>query len=124
VARITPRLLLLVPILAAGVALSACGSSGAISDARQSCRSVTAALALQKQSEQSGLTSAQMSALQARALRDILRATQPAADATSLDGSWNPLMTTINEAERVPLSNLAPALTRLCRVADSSTPYL
>jgi hypothetical protein len=51
-------------------------------------------------------------------------ATQPAADATSLDGSWNPLMTTINEAERVPLVNLVPALTRLCRVADSTSPYL
>jgi hypothetical protein len=85
---------------------------------------VTAALALQKQSEQPGLSSTQVSALQARAMRDILRATQPAANATSADGSWNPLMTTINEAERVPLSNLVPSLTRLCRVADSSTPYL
>jgi hypothetical protein len=53
-----------------------------------------------------------------------LKATQKAADATSLDGSWNPLMTTINESERVPLKNLVPSLTRLCKVADSSTPYL
>jgi hypothetical protein len=124
VARITLRYLLLVPVLASGMALSACGSGGAVGDARQSCRSVTAALALQKQSEQPGLSSTQVSALQARAMRDILRATQPAANATSADGSWNPLMTTINEAERVPLSNLVPSLTRLCRVADSSTPYL
>jgi hypothetical protein len=33
-------------------------------------------------------------------------------------------MTTINEAERVPLANLVPALTRLCKVADSTSPYL
>jgi hypothetical protein len=33
-------------------------------------------------------------------------------------------MTTINEAERVPLPNLVPALTRLCKVADSTSPYL
>ena len=48
----------------------------------------------------------------------------PAAAATSLDGSWNPLMTTINEAERVPIIHLEKSLTRLCKVADSSTPYL
>jgi hypothetical protein len=85
---------------------------------------VKAALMLEKQSERSGLSSAQQYRLQARAMGDLLKATQPAANATSLDGSWNPLMTTINEAERVPLSNLIPALTRLCRVADSSSPYL
>ncbi len=123
-ARITPRLYLFVPLLAAGLVLSACGNGGAVSDARASCRSVHAALALQKQSEQSGLTSAQQSRLQSQALSELLKATQPAADATSLDGSWNPLMTTINEAERVPLDNLVPALTRLCRVADSTSPYL
>jgi hypothetical protein len=108
----------------AGVVLSSCGSGGAVSDARTSCKSVRAALVLEKQSEQAGLTSAQQSKLQAQAMSDLLKATQPAADATSLDGSWNPLMTTINEAERVPLSNLVPALTRLCKVADSTSPYL
>jgi hypothetical protein len=82
------------------------------------------ALSLEKQSEVSGLPTGQQSRLQAKAMRDLLRATQPAANATSIDGSWNPLMTTINEAERVPLVDLVPALTRLCRVADSTTPYL
>ena len=57
-------------------------------------------------------------------MSELLKATQSAADATSIDGSWNALMTTINEAERVPLTNLVPALSRLCKVADSSTPYL
>jgi len=124
VARITLRFILLVPLLAAGIVLSSCGGSGAVADARTSCRSVKAALELEKQSEQSGLTSSLKSRLQARAMSELLKATQPAANATSLDGSWNPLMTTINEAERVPLSNLIPALTRLCRVADSTSPYL
>jgi hypothetical protein len=57
-------------------------------------------------------------------MSDLLKATPSAAAATSIDGSWNALMTTINEAERVPLNNLVPSLTRLCKVADSSTPYL
>jgi hypothetical protein len=53
-----------------------------------------------------------------------LKATPSAAAATSIDGSWNPLMTTINEAERVPIPDLTAALTRLCRIADSQTPYI
>jgi len=57
-------------------------------------------------------------------MSELLKATPSAAAATSIDGSWNALMTTINEAERVPLNNLVPSLTRLCRVADSATPYL
>ncbi|NNN01695.1 MAG: hypothetical protein HKL86_07695 [Acidimicrobiaceae bacterium] len=57
-------------------------------------------------------------------MSELLKATPAAAAATSADGSWNPLMTTINEAERVPLAQLVPALTRLCQVANSSTPYL
>lgn len=104
--------------------LSSCGTGGALSDARTSCRSVHAALVLEKKSEQRGLSRDAQSNLQAAAMSELLRATPSAAAATSLDGSWNPLMTTINEAERVPLSYLAPALTRLCQVADSSTPYL
>ena len=104
--------------------LGSCGVGGAVADARQSCRSVRTALALQKTSEQPGMTASQRSRLQAGAMSALLKATPSAAAATSIDGSWNPLMTTINEAERVPLSNLVPALTRLCQVADSSTPYL
>ena len=112
------------PLLTAGIALSSCGSGGAVDDARASCRSVHAALIVEKESEQAGLGSTEQSRLRAQAMSDLLKATQPAANATSLDGSWNPLMTTINEAERVPLANLVPALTRLCKVADSTSPYL
>ncbi len=71
-----------------------------------------------------GLSSGQVSILNAKAVSELLKATPLAAAATSIDGTWNPLMTTINEAERVPLSNLVASLTRLCKVADSSTPYL
>jgi hypothetical protein len=55
---------------------------------------------------------------------ELLKGSSAAAAATSSDGSWNALMTTIAEAERVPLQDLVPALRRLCQVADSSSPYL
>jgi hypothetical protein len=55
---------------------------------------------------------------------ELLKGSSAAAAATSSDGSWNALMTTIAEAERVPLHDLVPALQRLCQVVDSSSPYL
>lgn len=82
------------------------------------------ALSLQAQSEVSGISASLRASLQGKAMNELLRATPMAAAATSADGSWNALMTTINESERVPLQNLVPSLTRLCKVADSSSPYL
>lgn len=111
-------------LLAAGVTLSACGTGAAVADARTSCTFVTKALALQARSERPGLSAAEVSSLQAAAMSELLKGSSAAAAATSSDGSWNPLMTTIGEAERVPLSDLVASLTRLCQVANSSSPYL
>jgi hypothetical protein len=108
----------------ASVLLSSCGTGGAVADVRHSCVYVKRALALQQRSDQTGLSDAQRSKLQSRALAQLLKGTPSAAAATSIDGSWNPLMTEINEAERVPIPHLAASLTRMCKIADSSTPYL
>ena len=114
----------LAALVLASVVLSSCGTSGAVTDARASCVLVKRAIALQTQSEAPSLTSTQRATLEGRAMSELLKATPAAANATSLDGSWNALMTTINESERVPLKDLVPSLTRLCKVADSSSPYL
>ena len=123
-ARLSRRVATLLTVAVAGLALSACGTGGAVADARAACRDVHVALRIQAQSEQPGISGARQSRLQNNAMSALLKATPAAAAATSADGSWNPLMTTINEAERVPLTNLVASLTRLCQVADSSTPYL
>ena len=104
--------------------LASCGSGNATTDVRHSCVYVKRALAIEARSEQPGLNASRRTALQADALSELLKATPDAAAATSIDGSWNPLMTTINEAERVPIPDLKATLTRLCRIADSQTPYL
>ena len=104
--------------------LASCGSGDATSDVRHSCVFVKRALAIESQSEQPGLTMSRRHELESNAISELLKATPLAAAATSIDGSWNPLMTTINEAERVPIPDLEASLTRLCRVADSQTPYL
>jgi hypothetical protein len=116
--------LLVVALLASSATLSSCGTGGAVADARSSCRDVARALATERRSEAPGLSTSTRDYLENLALSQLLRATPAAAAATSIDGSWNALMTTINEAERVPMTDLIPALRRLCQVADSSTPYL
>jgi len=108
----------------ASVVLSSCGTGGAVTDVRHSCVFVKSAIAIEKKSEQPGIGAKRRSTLQANALSELLKGTASAAAATSIDGSWNPLMTEINEAERVPIVHLVASLTRLCKVADSSTPYL
>ena len=118
------RLGVVAPLLAAGVLLSACGTGSAVAEARTSCGYVHKALVLQARSEAKRISAARSNALQGQAMSELLKGTSSAAAATSSDGSWNPLMTTIGEAERVPLQDLVPALTRLCQVADSSSPYL
>jgi len=124
VARLRRSLVVVSLLVVTSVALSSCGTGGAVADARISCRSVDKALVLEAQSHQAGLSTARRAQLQAGALSQLLKATPSAAAATSIDGSWNPLMTTINEAERVPIPELVPSLRRLCRVANSATPYL
>jgi len=124
VARVTRVLVPLSALVLASVVLSSCGTSGAVIDARASCVLVKRALVMQTRSQAPNLTPARRANLEGRAMSELLKATPAAADATSIDGSWNALMTTINESERVPLKNLVPSLTRLCEVADSSTPYL
>jgi hypothetical protein len=124
VARVVRVLGSLCALVLASVVLASCGTSGAVTDARASCVLVKRAIALEKQSEAPSLGAAQRTTLEGEAMSALLRATPKAADATSIDGSWNALMTTINESERVPLKSLVPSLTRLCNVADSRSPYL
>ncbi len=114
----------LATLAVASVLLASCGNGGAIADVRHSCVDVKRALAIEKESERAGLNTSRRATLRANALSELLKATPSAAAATSIDGSWNPLMTTINEAERVPIPHLVDSLTRLCEVADSANPYL
>lgn len=122
-ARLVRSGLLLATTALAGLALSGCGVGQAVSDARGACVFVHKAVVIEKSSQAAGLSAVRVQTLQANAMAELLKASPLAARATSSDGSWNPLMTTINESERVPFVDVEPALTRLCQVADSSSPY-
>ena len=123
-ARLRPRLVLATSLALASLTLAGCGAGDAVAQARTACTYVHRALVLQHKSELPGVSAAQRDRLQSRAMGELLAGTKYAAAATSADGRWNALMTQINEAERVSLDQLAPSLKRLCRVANSSTPYL
>jgi hypothetical protein len=124
VARLTRFAGVLATLSISGVLLASCGTASATSDVRQSCVFVKHALSLETKSQATGLSAARRNELESDALSELLKATPSAAAATSIDGSWNPLMTTINEAERVPIPDLTASLTHLCRIADSQTPYI
>jgi hypothetical protein len=124
VARLARFAGVLATLTVSSALLASCGNASATSDVRHSCVYVKHALSIEAHSQQPGLTSQRRNELENDAISELLKATPSAAAATSIDGSWGPLMTTINEAERVPISNLAAALTRLCRIADSQTPYI
>ena len=118
------RLVPFVLVATSALALSSCGTLGAVTQARIACRYVDRSLATYRASTKPDIAASTRTRLQANALAELLRATPYAASATSSDGGWNPLMTTINEAERVPIVDLIPSLTHLCRIAQSPTPYL
>jgi hypothetical protein len=59
-----------------------------------------------------------------RATNDLQIAEPLAAQATSADGQWNALMTTLNELGQVDEGHLLVALRAQCAVADSNQPEL
>lgn len=123
-ARLRRRSALAASLSAASLAvlLSSCGSSGALNNAKASCRKVSRSITLYEKS----LTAppAQAAALRNQAGSELQLAAGAAALATSADGSFNALMTTISESTRVPENLLIPALRSQCKVINSSTPYL
>ena len=96
------------------VGLAGCNSSGTGSQlARSSCRQITRGLAIY---DEIGHATTQQQAEHelARANAD-LEAAQPIAAQAALDnGTWQALMTTLQEVDRVPIANLKTALDRQC----------
>jgi hypothetical protein len=110
-------------LLCSALALSACGSGGATDQARTACKKVDRSLAIYKQATAEPIP-ANTDELQNRSQALLLSALGDAARATSADGSFNALMTTLSEATRVPEGLLVASLSRQCKVVMSDTPYL
>jgi len=110
-------------LLASALLLASCGSGGATDQARAACKKVDRSIALYKRATATP-PPADSDAMQNRSQALLLSALGDAARATSGDGSFNALMTTLSEATRVPEGLLVPSLSRQCQVVASNTPYL
>ena len=108
---------------AVALGASACSNGTALSDGRSACHWVTKSVST-LQAIPNDATAAQRQSHTLLAQSQLLRALPYAANATSADGSYNALMTNIQEADRVPESYLVPAFVAMCKVINSPTPYL
>ena len=116
--RLTRALFVATTVVATGGAVSACAASAG-DLAKAACRHVNSSLSLLAQSDRTTDPTA-ASTLSQRAYLALLPAIPIAAQAAYHDISWESLSTTLSEANRVPESELAPALRAQCQTADSS----
>ena len=112
------RSLGLASVFAAGLTLSACGTNA---HAVAACKQVKVAIAAYEAAmastgavQTSGVTHAQ--SLLKRAMGD-------AGAATSEDGTFNALQTTISESSRVGMGNVVPSLRAQCSQVLDPHPY-
>ncbi len=108
----------LAAVAASGSALTACAASAG-DLARASCVHVNKSLGLLTKAGQA--TDPNVAAkLRNKAYLELLPAIPIAAQASYHDITWEPLSTTLSEANRVPESELAPSLRAQCQRADNS----
>ncbi|GEM_PF-318645 len=110
-----------VAVVAVALTLAGCGQDG-VSLARQACAHVDASFRLYREAQDSTGTQASNDLQKAN---NQLEAAEPlAAQATSDNGQWNALMTTLQEIGRVDERYLIKALRQQCQVAQSNQPIL
>jgi hypothetical protein len=107
-------------LVAGSLGLSACSSSSALDLAQQACAHVHRSIADWQQATAPGVTAARATALKTQASRELRDATPLAAQATSGDGSWNALQTTLLESGTIDEAHLMPSLEAQCAVADTN----
>lgn len=112
--------LLMAAVLAGGL-LTACSGRGTAL-AREACDSVDLAVAAYRDAD--AQVGAAAEALRAQGNRHLIDAQALAAKATSADGTWNAMMTILQERHKVGVERVLPLLTKTCKLARSSTPYI
>jgi hypothetical protein len=122
VARLSRRIASAVAVVAAAAGLAACGG-GANTDAIATCHGVHLAIVAYDASLTAPTSASKQSDL-LRATHEISLVQQDAAMANSSDGSYDALMTLVQQAEEVPFKDVVSSLTTVCKTIDSPTNYL
>jgi hypothetical protein len=108
-------------LLALTITLAGCGQNGGDALARQACQHVERSLRLYAQAEKATSSDVALSKVN-QAYKELREALPLAALATSANGQWVALETTLTESARVDESQLVNALSSECAVALSNTP--
>jgi hypothetical protein len=103
----------LVFVLVSALTLAGCGRDG-LGEARQACGFAQKGLALIEKSQQPGTTPVEADQLIRQARSAFIRGVGHAARATSANGRWNALMTTLQLSRHGSITNVVPTLTRQC----------
>ncbi len=103
------------------LALASCGDQSALSLAREACVHVHRSIHEYDTALQEEGNAQRVRDLRAATI-DLQKAEPLAASATSADGRWNALMTTLSEFGQVDEGHLIQALQAQCAVADSNQP--
>lgn len=114
-AEVSRRAILVAASLA--LLLCSCGNS-ALSQAKQACSLVHLSIQAYEAGTQAPLGSAIRQHDLKNAAFDLQEAEPIAASATSANGQWNALMTTLNEVGQVSEGHLISALSAQCSVAN------
>ena len=102
------------------VCVAACSSQDGQALAQQACVHVHRSVTDWVDSQRAGTPAATVSSLRQHADQELRLALPLAAAATSDDGTWNSLMTTISEISTVDEGHLVPALQAQCVLADTN----
>lgn len=108
-------------ITVSSIGFSACSSQSGTALAREACAKVHSSIVAYEASRSASNPATKSRDLQT-ATNDLTQAEPLAAAATSSDGQWNALMTTLNEMGQVDEAHLIAALRAQCAVATSSNP--
>ncbi|HEV3328391.1 MAG TPA: hypothetical protein VGZ33_03260 [Acidimicrobiales bacterium] len=109
-------------LLAAAMGLASCGG-GTNADALKTCQGVRLAAADVHRAQRAPSSAARRADL-LDAQRQMANVVADAAMANSEDGSFDALMTLVQESQEMGFPNVEPALTYACKAIDSPTSYL
>jgi type IV pilus biogenesis protein CpaD/CtpE len=101
-------------VLVSALTLAGCGRDG-LGEARQACGLAHKGIALIHKSQEPGITPAEADQLLRQARSAFLRGVGHAARATSANGRWNSLQTTLQLSRHGSVTNVVPTLTRQCK---------
>jgi len=122
VAGLTRRALVATTLLVAAIGLASCGG-GPNADALKTCHGVHLALVAYDRSLHAATTAARGADLR-DAQHQMVLVQSAAAMANSQDGTYNALMTLVQQSQEMSFSYVAPALRSACASITSSSSYL